>query len=303
MGTPEFAVPSIKKLLEHHYDVVGVVTVPDKPAGRGQQLTQSSIKMFANQHQLHILQPEKLNDVMFVEQLKSLNPDLFVVVAFRILPPEVFMIPKFGSFNLHASLLPKYRGAAPINWAIIRGEMETGVTTFFLKESVDTGNIILQARVPIREDDTAGDLRDKLSDVGAEIVLHTVKMIELGKAVPKQQDDTLASPAPKIFKDDCKIDWKKNAQEVHNFIRGLSPRPCAYTLHDNTVLKVYRSRIVYEVKTGKPGEIIDTDHRLVVATQNDAIEILEIQQEGKKRLMAEEFLRGYRLQKGDTLTL
>ena len=299
MGTPEFAIPSLKILLDQHYEVVAVVTVPDKPSGRGQQLSQSPIKVFAQEHTLTVLQPEKLKDPLFLEQMKSLRPELAVIVAFRILPPEVFTIPKFGSFNLHASLLPKYRGAAPINWAIIRGEQETGVTTFFLKETVDTGNVILQARVPIREDDTAGDLHDKLSEVGAEIVLHTVRLIERDKAAPKPQDDTVASPAPKIFKEDCKIDWNNNVREVHNFIRGLSPRPCAYTFHNETMLKIYRSRVAETASSSMPGKILETGHRLVVGTQHGALELLELQQEGKKKLSAEEFLRGYRLTEGE----
>ncbi|HTK81962.1 MAG TPA: methionyl-tRNA formyltransferase [Bacteroidota bacterium] len=300
MGTPEFAVPSLKILLEHHYEIAAVVTVPDKPSGRGQQLSESAVKRYAQDQAITILQPEKLKDSQFVEQLSSLKPDLFVIVAFRILPPQVFTIPTYGSFNLHASLLPKYRGAAPINWAIINGERETGVTTFFLNESVDTGNIILQARVPIGADDTAGDLHDKLSEVGAEMVLHTVRLIDLKKAVPREQNNAIASPAPKIFKEDCKIDWQKNAGEVHNFIRGLSPRPCAYTTHKGTTLRIFRSRCAEDKRVAKPGEILDTTDRLLVAAETGAIEILEVQQEGKKKLSVREFLRGYRINPGET---
>ena len=208
MGTPGFAVPSLNILFANGYTVVGVVTVADKPVGRGQHVTLSPVKAAAQDHHVQtILQPESLGDPVFIEQLKSLNPDLFVVVAFRILPPAVFGIPRFGAFNLHASLLPKYRGAAPINWAIINGEKETGVTTFFLQEKVDTGNIILQARMPIRPDQTAGEVHDLLAEIGAEIVLHTVRLIETGKAVPKPQADSGATPAPKLFRDDCRIDW------------------------------------------------------------------------------------------------
>jgi len=241
MGTPEFALPSLKILLEHRYTIAGVVTVPDKPAGRGQQVAISPVKVFAIQNALNLLQPESLKDPAFIENLQSLDPDLFVIVAFRILPVTVFMIPKIGAFNLHASLLPKYRGAAPINWAIIKGERESGVTTFFLQEKVDTGNIILQARVPIGENETAGELHDKLAEVGAEIVLHTVRLIESGKADRKPQDDTLASPAPKILKEHCRIDWKKTAREVHDFVRGLSPKPGAFTFHRETMLKIHRT--------------------------------------------------------------
>lgn len=299
MGTAEFGVPSLKILLENKYDIAAVVTMPDKPSGRGQQVAQSAVKMFALQHSLKILQPEKLGDEGFVEQLKSIQPEVFVVVAFRILPPDVFTIPTRGAFNLHASLLPKYRGAAPINWALIHGEKETGVTTFFLKQSVDTGQIIMQARVPIGENDTAGDLHDRLADVGAEIVLHTVRMIELGKAAPKPQEDALASPAPKIFKADCRIDWNKNSKEIHNFIRGLSPKPCAFTTHETMVLKLYKSKLCGDVRPGDPGEILQADDRLIVATHDGAIEILELQQEGKRKLPSTEFLRGYRFRVGD----
>jgi methionyl-tRNA formyltransferase len=294
MGTPEFAIPSLKILLENKYDIVSVVTTPDKPSGRGQRLSTSPVKDFAVRRSLPLVQPEKLRDPGFVESLKQCSPDLFVVVAFRILPPEVFSIPVQGAFNLHASLLPKYRGAAPINWAIINGEKETGVTTFFLKESVDTGNIILQARVPITPDDTAGKIHDMLAEVGAEIVLHTVKLIETGKAVPKAQENSLATPAPKIFKDDCRIDWKKPAHQVHNFIRGLSPRPGAFTMMNDAQFKLYRSAYLPDVQNAVPGKIIIHEGKMIVAAGEGAIEILELQQEGKKILSAEEFLRGYR---------
>jgi len=298
MGTPEFALPSLKILLDNHYDITSVVTAPDKPAGRGLRVQQSPVKQFALQHELPVLTPERMKDLQFVEQLKSLQPDLFVVVAFRILPKEVFTIPTYGAFNLHASLLPKYRGAAPINWAVINGEKETGVTTFFLQEAVDTGNVILQARVPIGPDETAGELHDKLAEVGAEIVLHTVRLIESGKAVPRQQDSSLATPAPKIFKNDCQIDWTKSAQQVHNFVRGLSPYPGAYTTHDGKLLKIYRTKIHGDIPNGTPGEILIADERLVIGTGDLGIEVLEVQQEGKKKLTAEEFLRGYRLTTG-----
>ncbi len=294
MGTPEFAIPSLKILLENKFDVVSVVTTPDKPSGRGQRLSTSPVKSFAVSRSLPLLQPEKLKDPGFVESLKQCSPDLFVVVAFRILPPEVFTIPARGSFNLHASLLPKYRGAAPINWAIINGEKETGVTTFFLKESVDTGNVILQARVPIAPDDTAGKIHDVLAEVGAEIVLHTVKLIDAGKAVPKEQDNTVATPAPKIFKEDCRINWTKPAREVHNFIRGLSPRPGAFTMMGDAQFKVYRSSYLPDVQSAVPGKVTIHDGKVIVAAGDGAIEILELQQEGKKVLSAEEFLRGYK---------
>ncbi len=233
--------------------------------------------------------------------LKSrlLHPDLIVVVAFRILPREVYTIPKLGSFNLHASLLPKYRGAAPINWAIINGEKESGVTTFFLKDEVDTGSILLQTRVPIGPNDTAGDLHDTLSKAGAETVLQTVRLIELGSAQPRTQDDSLACPAPKIFKEDCRIDWTKSSQQVHNFIRGLSPNHTAWTTHTGKLIKVYRSEIV-EGQSTQAGIILSrTRDKLEVGTGNGIVSLLEIQQEGKRRLGIEEFLRGYSVESGE----
>jgi len=299
MGTPDFAIPSFKILLDNHYDIVSVVTVPDKPAGRGLQLSTSAVKQYALKQELQILQPERMKDEYFIRQLTDLKPDIFVVVAFRILPPEVFQIPKLGSFNLHASLLPKYRGAAPINWAIIRGEKETGVTSFFLQEKVDTGNIILQARVPIGPDENAGELHDKLSDIGAEIVLHTVRLIEAGKISPKLQDDSLASIAPKIFKDHCKIDWDKPSVQIHDLIRGLSPRPGAFTMYDGRILKIYRSQFADDDKKCASGEVLQADNKLIIKTNDGAIELLDLQLEGKKRMSAEAFLRGYRLTIGE----
>jgi methionyl-tRNA formyltransferase len=303
MGTPEFAVPSLRVLLEHHYEIPAVVTAPDKPRGRGQQVSFSPVKSFALVQKLPILQPEQLNDPSFVQQIAALKPDLIAVVAFRILPKDVCIIPRCGSFNLHASLLPKYRGAAPIHWAIINGETETGVTTFFLEEKVDTGNMILQARVRIGPDETAGELHDKLAAVGAEVVLQTVRLIELGKAIPRSQDDRLATPAPKIFKNDCKIDWTKSAQQVHNVVRGLSPTPCAWTTHAGTQLKIYRTAIdttQRHIGDAKRGEIVRAEKdRLLVKTGDGVITIREIQQEGRKRMGVEEFLRGYSLRAGD----
>ncbi len=299
MGTPEFAVASLARLLEHGYDVPAVVTVPDKPSGRGLKHAASAVKQFACSHGLAVLQPSNLRDPAFVAEVKNFNPDLIVVVAFRILPPEVFTTPRFGSINLHASLLPKYRGAAPIQWAIINGEKETGVTTFFLRETVDTGNIILQARLPIREDETAGELHDRLAEVGAEIVLHTVRLIETGKASPRPQDDASATPAPKIFKEDCRIDWKKSAVQVHNFVRGLSPIPGAFTHHRGEQIKLFRGHPSDEAGRKHPGEILRADDRLIVDAGEGAYEILELQQSGHRRMSAAEFLRGRALAAGD----
>jgi len=299
MGTPDFAVPSLKILLDNRYTIASVVTVPDKPQGRGARRIPSPIKQFALQHQLSLLQPDSLSDDSFVASLRDLGPDLFVVVAFRILPKEVFTIPKLGAFNLHASLLPKYRGAAPIQWAIINGEAETGVTTFVLEERVDTGGIILQAHVPIGPDDTFGEVHDALAVIGAEIVLHTVRLIEMGKTVQHPQDNAEASPAPKILKHHCRIDWSKPVEQVHNRVRGLSPAPCAYTLHGEKTLKVYRTKIIEHASKGTPGIILETSPGLVVGTGEGTVEILELQQEGKRRMRAKEFLRGYRIEKGE----
>jgi methionyl-tRNA formyltransferase len=299
MGTPEFAVPSLRILLDRSYDICGVVTAPDKPRGRGRQMSFTPIKEFALHHHLSILQPENLKDPKFISDVRQLAPDLAVVVAFRILPREVYTIPKHGTVNLHASLLPKYRGAAPMNWAIIHGEAETGVTTFFLQDTVDTGSVLLQDRVKIGANDTVGNLHDTLSEVGAEIVLQTVRLIELGKAQPYLQNDSLACPAPKIFKHDCRIDWKNSSQQVHNFVRGLSPHPASWTMHNGRVIKVYRT-MVEEAQSQSPGSVLRcTKDTLLVGTGSGTVSIREIQQEGKRRLGIEEFLRGYTLNEGE----
>lgn len=300
MGTPGFAVPSLDILIRNGYSVSAVVTAPDKPRGRGQHLLPTPIKELALKNNLPILQPESLKDPAFIQSVKDLAPDLIVVVAFRILPREVFLVPRLGSFNLHASLLPKYRGAAPINWAIINGEQETGVTSFFLQEKVDTGNLILQARTLIKPGDDAGTLHDRLAEIGAEIVLHTVRLIEQGKAIPKPQDDTLASPAPKLFKADCKINWNQPALVIQNRIRGLSPYPAAFTTHDDKVIKIHRTRISQNQSSHKPGTVLSEGPRLSVATQDSMLEILELQQEGRKRMTVEEFLRGYKCETGSS---
>lgn len=302
MGTPDFALPSLRILLENKYDIVAVVTVPDKPAGRGLKTTASSVKTFAAGMNLPLLQPERLNDSGFIAELQKLGADLFVVVAFRILPPEVFKLPRYGSFNLHASLLPKYRGAAPINWAIIRGEKETGVTTFFLREKVDTGDIILQNSMAIGPEETAGELHDKLADAGAELVLRSVRLIESGEVKSLKQKEALSSPAPKIRREDCIIKWSMSASEVHNFVRGLSPKPTAFTTHGKTILKIYRTKISDLTENHADGVILKAGHGLRVATGKGSVEILEIQQEGRKKMNGEEFLRGYSIREGERLS-
>lgn len=304
MGTPEFAVTSLRVLLERNYSDLSVVTAPDRPRGRGQEVTFSPVKKFALEKNLPVLQPENLKDSDFVASVRALRPELIVVVAFRILPKEIYSIPSLGAFNLHASLLPKYRGAAPINWAIIHGETETGVSTFFLQDKVDTGSLLLQARVKIGSDETAGELHDKLAAVGAEIVVQTVHLIELGKAKPRLQEDDQATPAPKIFKDDCRINWDNPSVKVHNFVRGLSPYPCAWTMHSGKVLKVYRTQLslLNTTESRIPGTVVEVDNKsLHIATHGGGtISVLEIQQEGKRRMGVEEFLRGYPLHRDDT---
>ncbi len=303
MGTPDFAVPSLEILLKNNFTVSAVVTTPDKPRGRGQQVSFTPVKEFALKHSITVLQPDSLKDPLFISQLTALQPDLFVIVAFRILPKEVYTIPEKGSFNLHASLLPKYRGAAPINWAIINGDNESGVTTFFLQDKVDTGNIILQSRVPIIGEMNAGELHDALSDIGSKAVLETVQLIESGNADAKQQDNTVASPAPKIFKETCRINWNQPMETVHNFIRGLSPYPAAWTVHNEKVIKIFKSKkmeseLQFSGISNTDAGIITTDEKkLFVKTADGLLEILELQQEGKKRMSAEEFLRGYRFMK------
>jgi methionyl-tRNA formyltransferase len=302
MGTPEFAVPSLEILLEHEYRILAVVTAPDKPRGRGQHVSPSPVKEAALRHHLPLLQPVSLRDAALAAQLQSLRPDLIVVVAFRILPREIFSLARHGAFNLHASLLPRYRGAAPINWAIIKGEKETGVTTFLLQERVDTGRLLLQARIPIREEDDAGTIHDRLAEVGAEVVLHTVRLIEQKKAIPRPQDEHLASPAPKIFKEDCRISWALPAREIHNLVRGLSPYPAAFTSHGNRVLKVFKTSVTEVLREGDPGRVVVTPDSLHVATGDYQLAINELQQEGKKRMGVKEFVRGYRIATGDMLT-
>jgi methionyl-tRNA formyltransferase len=302
MGTPEFAVPSLDILLGNDHPIAAVVTGPDKPRGRGQKLSPTPVKEVALRNNLPLLQPERLRDPDFVDQLRSLAPDIVVVVAFRILPPELLSIPRLGSFNLHASLLPKYRGAAPINWAIINGEVETGVTTFLLEENIDTGNILLQARIRIEPEDNAGTIHDKLAVVGAELVLHTVRLIGQGKAVPKPQDDTLSTPAPKIFKEQCHIDWANPAARTHNLVRGLSPYPGAFSVHNGRVIKLYRTRITGLPATSLPGEVVIREASTILVSSSDMmLEVIELQQEGRKRMGAPEFLRGYEFRIGDRL--
>jgi methionyl-tRNA formyltransferase len=292
MGTPEFAVPSLKILLDNKYDIPAVVTVPDRKKGRGLKTSVSDVKKFALEKDLKLLQPVSLKDEKFINEIKLLAPDLIIVVAFRILPKEIYTIPKYGSINLHGSLLPKYRGAAPINRAIMNGDTETGVTTFFLKDKVDTGNIILQKKIKIGPDDNAGIIHDKLSVTGADTVLQTVKLIEKGSIIEFTQDESLASPAPKIFRDDCRINWKMKSSEIHNFIRGLSPHPAAFTMLEKKTVKIFSSMLTHTNSESEPGTVIIDNKKLFVCTADNLIEILELQMEGKKRISALDFING-----------
>jgi len=294
MGTPDFSIPSLKILLESKHKILAVVTQPDKERGRGQKVSFTRVKEFAVENNISVYQPEKLKgNGEFVEQMKALQADLFVVVAFRILPKEVFEIPKFGSFNLHGSYLPKYRGAAPIQWALINGETETGLTTFKLAEKVDTGNIYLQQKFEIFPHDNFESLHDRMSELGAMLVLDTVNLIENGNYELKKQDDSLASPAPKITKEIGLIDWNKSATEIHNLVRGLSPYPAAFFNFNDKVIKIYKTEVVTGMNL-LPFQFHQTKTELIIGCGKDAIRILEIQQEGRKRMEIEEFLRGFK---------
>jgi methionyl-tRNA formyltransferase len=302
MGTPEFAVEPLKRLVEEDYNVVGVVTMPDKPAGRGQHVQESPVKKYALSEDIPVLQPEKLRDEDFLVQLKMLQADIQIVVAFRMLPEVVWNMPRLGTFNLHASLLPQYRGAAPINWAIINGEKETGVTTFFLKHEIDTGNIILQRSTPISDDDNVGTLYDRLMNMGADLVVETMERITMGDVSTMPQDDGVAvNPAPKIFKEDCKINWQKSAIELHNFVRGLSPYPAAFTEVKNDKgqvlsLKVLETEVIDQTVSEQPGTLIsDGKKQLYFATEEGYLSIKRLQLAGKKAMTTEELLRGTKL--------
>lgn len=300
-GTPEFAVESLDKLLQAGLDIVGVVTMPDKLAGRGHKLIQSGVKKYAMEKGLKTLQPVNLKDPAFLKELEDLKANLFIVIAFRMLPEAVWKMPSKGTFNLHASLLPKYRGAAPINWAVINGDKETGVTTFFLKHEIDTGDIIQQTKIEIKDSDNVGDVHDKLMRLGAEMVVDTVKEIQKGevKVFPQPAGDF--SPAPKIFKETCRIDWNKPSISIHNLVRGLSPYPAAWTTffdakHPETPtdLKIFETRICdEELDNGGPGDIIVRKNRLYISTGDKPLEISSVQPAGKKRMDADAFLRGY----------
>lgn len=300
MGTPEFAVASLDELIQSGSEIAGVVTAPDKPAGRGQKVTESAVKQYAVAHGLKVLQPEKLKNEEFLKELKALDADLQVVVAFRMLPEVVWNMPPKGTINLHASLLPQYRGAAPINWVLINGEKESGVTTFFLKHEIDTGDILFTEKITLTGHETAGELHDRLMYKGAGLLVKTVKAVESGRYSENPQhhlaEGVELKHAPKIFKEDCKIDWNQPAEKIYNLVRGLSPYPTAYTTLNEKILKVFGAE--YEVAdTGEePGEFFsDNKTFLKAATQDGFVMLTDVQMEGKKRMGIVEFLRGVRL--------
>jgi len=303
MGTPDFAVQSLKTLVENEINVVGVVTSPDKPAGRGKKITESAVKKYASSQNLKVLQPTNLKDEHFQQELKKLNADLQIIVAFRMLPEKVWSMPKLGSINLHASLLPQYRGAAPINWAVINGEYKTGVSTFFLKHEIDTGDVIFQEEIEINEKDNAGIVHDKLMNIGADLLLKTTNAIMEGDYTEMPQKQLLNNEikhAPKIFKPNCKINWSKPINEIHNLIRGLSPYPCAWSEltepnGDTNTFKLYDSNIEFAEHSNQTGEIIsDNKTYIKIAVPNGFLIVNELHLAGKKRMKTKDFLQGFK---------
>lgn len=302
MGNPDFAVRPLEIMLENNYNVVAVVTGQDKPAGRGKKMNESAVKVFAREKNLPILQPESLKDESFIQELKDLHIDLIVVVAFKMLPKVVWQIPTIGTINIHASLLPQYRGAAPINWAIINGEKQTGVTSFIINEVIDTGNILLQKSVPIDEDETAGTLHDKLQESGSQLLLETLKLLESGEQKGISQntlfiDEKDLKPAPKIFKQTCKINWDNTAKDVNNAIRGFSPYPGAWTIlqkgDEKFVFKIFSAKIINESHNLQSGTIVLKDNTIQIAVRDGFISPIEIQIEGKKRMNIHDFTNGF----------
>lgn len=304
MGTPEFALPSLEKIFHSRHRISGIVTQPDRPRGRGKKLLPTPVKQFALDHSLSpILQPESLKDAKFINALRALDADLFVVVAFRILPEIVFTMPPNGCINLHPSLLPKYRGAAPLNWTIIKGETITGLTTIFLQKKIDAGNIILQREMPVFPDDTFGTLHDRLAPAGGELLMETLDLVEAGTVKTQTQDDSLATPAPKLTKEICRLNFSKPAQEVKNWIHGLSPVPGAYAFYGEETVKFYRAAVVEnKSENSRPGEILKAEkNELWIACQPGIIAIEELQLQGRKTLKTGDFLRGVSLVSGTIL--
>jgi methionyl-tRNA formyltransferase len=301
MGTPEFAVPSLKALIESGEEIVAVVTQPDKPKGRGLEVSSPPTKVLAEKYGIPVLQPQKIKTEEFFNELKKLDPNLICVAAYgKILPKNILDLPSYGCINVHASLLPKYRGAAPINWAIIRGEKVTGITTMKMDEGMDTGDMLLKKEVSIDDEDTGETLSEKLSHIGAELLIETIGLLKEGKLNPIPQDHSQATYASILKKEVGKIDWKKSAEEIRNLIRGTLPWPGAYTTVDNRVLKIYRAKI--SEGEGRPGEVIKSGSGVLrIATGSGALDVLELQIEGGKRLQTEEFLRGRRIKEGTVL--
>ena len=299
MGTPDFAVASLKALVEKDYNIVGVITAPDKPAGRGRKINTSAVKKYAESVGLNLLQPEKLRDEEFLKELKILNADLQIVVAFRMLPKVVWDMPRLGTFNLHASLLPQYRGAAPINWAVINGETKTGVTTFLLNDKIDEGSILLQQEVEIGIKDDAGVVHDKLMNTGTDLIIRTVDGLAKENLTPTLQvESDKLNAAPKIFKEECKIDWNKDMMSIYNHIRGLSPFPGSWSKLSNgdvdTEVKILKSNFVSEDHNFDVGTIITDKKSIKIAVNNGFLEVLELQVSGKKRMKSADLLNGYK---------
>ena len=292
-GTPMFAANILDTLVMHKFPIVAVVTAPDKAAGRGMKASASAVKQIAEKHQIPVLQPEKLKSEAFVSTLQQINADLNIVIAFRMLPEVVWQMPRLGTMNLHASLLPAYRGAAPINWAIINGETQTGLSTFFLKHAIDTGNVLLQKTLPILEEDNAGSLHDKMMIEGAQLVVDSLNSIETGKYQLTEQVSGNFPHAPKLNNDNCQINWQLKASTIHNLIRGLSPYPSAYCRHNNKMIKLFKSKLT-ELPSVSPGKFeIINKHHLMVHCADYCLEIIELQLEGKKRMQASEFINGF----------
>lgn len=303
MGTPDFAVASLRALVEKNLNIVGVITAPDKPAGRGRKIRTSSVKQYALEQGLPLLQPTNLKDPSFLDELESLKPDLQIVVAFRMLPEAVWKMPRLGTFNLHASLLPEYRGAAPINWAIINGETRTGVTTFFINEEIDTGAIIRQKEVEISRNETAGDLHDKLMVLGSLLVIETVELIAKGSVAPLEQKNARFKPAPKLNKENCRIDWTQPLESVYNQIRGLSPYPAAWTLlstdKGETECKILEASMLQEEHNLEPGTITASRKEIRVAVEKGYIKVERLQLSGKRKMDAISFLNGFAFSNDD----
>lgn len=302
MGNPDFAVRPLQIMLEHKYNVVAVVTGQDKPAGRGKKLNESAVKVFAKEQNLPIIQPESLKSDDFLETLRNLNVDLIVVVAFKMLPKVVWQIPRIGTINIHASLLPQYRGAAPINWAIINGEKKTGVTSFIINEVIDTGNILLQKEVEITDDETVGTLHDKLQESGSQLLIETLQLLESGKQNGIDQttlfvDESELKPAPKIFKETCKINWNDESIKINNLIRGFSPYPGAWTTikkgENQFVFKIFSANVILENHLLQAGQIVEKNNSIAISTRDGFLQPIEIQLEGKKRMSISDFLRGF----------